>query len=231
MRIASWVKGWVVPNGTRARTVAAGPLRGATLALNLKSQTQVWLGLQERELHPYLERLAAGARCLVDVGAADGAYTLYFLLKTEAKRIIAYEPLLRTGESDLMTNLRLNHLQSDPRLTLLPLFAGSRNDESSRALDSVVTEADSPCLVKVDTEGAEGDVLNGAERLMAGPDTRWIIETHGPELEAECLARLVKANYAVKVVDKAWWRALLPELRPRPHNRWIVAARNVGLLR
>ena len=35
--------------------------------------------------------------------------------------------------------------------------------------------------------------------------------------------RLESAGYAVTVIKNAWWRVFVPEQRPIPHNRWLVA--------
>ena len=68
------------------------------------------------------------------------------------------------------------------------------------------------------------DVLRGADALIKRPQVRWIIETHTPKLERDCLAILQAAGYQTRVVPNAWWRVILPEMRIG-HNRWFVATR------
>ena len=90
-------------------------------------------------------------------------------------------------------------------------------------------------IVKVDVDGAEMDVLRGAKQLIAGSAVRWIIETHTSELERECIVQLQSAGYVTRVIKKAWWRIIFPEVRiaahrPENHNQWLVAARQTDLV-
>jgi hypothetical protein len=77
--------------------------------------------------------------------------------------------------------------------------------------------------VKADVEGAEADVLRGADAFMRRGGVAWLIETHSAPLEAECLAILRGRGYDPRVITPAWWRVVVPEARPIPHNQWIVA--------
>src|ERR1019366_10213370 len=47
----SKIKSCFVPAGKKPRTIKTGPFKGIRLNLDLQYQTQMWLGLQERELH------------------------------------------------------------------------------------------------------------------------------------------------------------------------------------
>src|SRR5580658_2161639 len=115
------VKNAVVPAGSGPRTVQTGAFRGVRLNLDLRTQSQWYVGLFEREVYPWLARLSQGAQTAVDIGAAGGEYTLYFLMKTAAARVIAFEPDPKSFES-LRGNLRLNGLEDAGRLELCPKF-------------------------------------------------------------------------------------------------------------
>jgi hypothetical protein len=52
-----------------------------------------------------------------------------------------------------------------------------------------------------------------------------IIETHSPELEKGCIAMLEAMGYRCEIIGNAWYRALIPEHRGIPHNRWFVAVK------
>jgi len=197
------------------------------MELDLQHQSQCWLGLQERELHVWFRRLSIGVRSAVDVGAHDGMYTLYFLARTPATRVVAIEP--DTGCIDIFRrNIALNGLEEDRRLDLLTKFAGDVTESEHVALDSLIPILEQPCLVKVDIDGGEVALLRGARELLGRRDTRWIIEVHSEELEAECAKILADAEYRTTTVPKAWWRSFIPELRPLEFNRWVVAVRVVG---
>jgi hypothetical protein len=90
-------------------------------------------------------------------------------------------------------------------------------------LDSLMPSIHYPCLIKVDVDGAEVDVLAGARMLNTQPGVRWLIETHSAELEAGCVRQLESFGFTTRIVPNAWWRVLVLETRPIAHNRWLVA--------
>jgi FkbM family methyltransferase len=227
-RILSSVKQLAVPQGRTPREIRSGAFRGLRMDLDLSSQTQLYFGAFEREVSGWLERLSRDICAAVDVGACEGEYTLYFLAKTPARRVISFEPdpgmLAR-----LMGNLDLNRLGNDPRLTLLSSYVGARDSDSERTLDSLLSSFSTPCLIKVDVEGAEAGVLEGARRLLQSDHVRWIIETHSRALEEQCVRTLRDAGYTTRIIPTAWWRVFLPELRVSEtvqFNRWLAAARD-----
>jgi len=190
--------------------------------LDLASDSQTYVGVAERELASHFEDLSRDIRAAVDVGGSVGFYTLFLLTKTPAERVFCFEPD-RGSFDKISSNLRLNGLEGDPRLRFVNKFVGSKDGDDQVSLDTFADEIVAPCLVKIDVEGAEVEVLNGARRLLARAGIRWIIETHSAALERECMEILRGAGLTHQIVDKAWWRAILPELRPAVHNRWLVA--------
>jgi hypothetical protein len=183
----------------------------------------MYLGLYEREIHPWLRGMAGGVRTAVDVGASEGSYTLYFLLKTSATQVFAFEPLAESRDW-LTRNLRLNELTADPRCVVSSKLVGRCDTEDECTLDDMSPMLEPPCLVKVDVEGAEGDVLAGATTLLKRRDVSWLMEVHSAELERECRTRFAAAGLRTTLVKNAWWRFALPELRPLEVNRWLVAS-------
>jgi len=208
-------------NTAGPRTILLGLNRGVRINLDLASDTQTYLGIAERELAPFFDDYSRDIQTAIDVGGSVGLYTLFFLQKTPAKRVICFEPDPSCFQT-IERNLELNGLRRDPRLQLIHKFAGAKDDDEFASLDSLADQLVGSCLVKIDVEGAEGDVLEGAKQLLARRDVRWIVETHTAALEQKCLAIFQQAGHAPRIVDKAWWRAVLPELRPTPHNRWMV---------
>jgi precorrin-6B methylase 2 len=202
-----------------------GLLSGLTMQLDLAHHSQRWLGLQERELFGWVRRLGRGINTAFDVGANDGVYTLYFLARSTAHKIYAFEPspdCLR----ELEENLALNNLAGDKRLEIVAQMVGANIAAGQTTLDSFVSQIVPPCLLKVDIDGGERDLLSGAKQLLGMPGIRWIIEVHSKELEQHCIEVLKKAGYHVKIVRNAWWRNVIPELRPGELNHWLVAYRD-----
>jgi len=192
------------------------------MGLDLRHHTQLYLGLYERELHRWLQVLGRSAVTAIDVGAADGAYSLYFLTRTAARSVYAFEPDPAAREL-FRLNLGYNRLERDERIRLFDVPAGTGETSNTIALDSLYDSISAPCIVKVDVEGNEVGVLAGASRLLSRGGLSWIIETHSAELERHCIRTLAAVGLTVEVVSPAWWRFALPEARPIPHNRWLIA--------
>jgi hypothetical protein len=221
-RTLSFVKQKFVSNEWGPRTIVAGPFRGIRMNLNLAHQTQLYLGLFERETHPWLKRLSKGITTGIDIGAADGEYTLFLLKHTRASKIYSFEPD-PIMMSRLNSNLRLNHELELEHLQMSTRFVGRSSSGDIVCLDSLAEDIRCPCLIKMDVDGAEAEILAGAGAIKAMPDIRWLIETHSEKLERSCVKSLQSAGFKTEIIRNAWWRAIMPEQRPIPHNRWLVA--------
>ncbi len=214
-----------LPSGRSVRRIQTGVLAGLAMDLDFAQHTQRWLGLQEVEINKWLRLLSVGIRTAIDVGANDGVYTLYFLAKTPAQKVFAFEPASDSIEQ-LRKNLALNVPANDPRLELVTHPVSSAAEGEYVTLDSYLDRIEFPCLVKVDIDGGEVLLLEGARQLLASPGVRWIVEVHSPMLQDKCLEIFQQANYRTIVVRNAWWRHIIPELRPGELNQWIVAIPN-----
>ena len=87
-----YLKNRVITPGPRSRLIQMGPFKGLCMGLDLRHHTQIYLGLYERELHSWLRVLARHAVTAIDVGAAAGAYSLYFLKRTAVRSVYSFEP-------------------------------------------------------------------------------------------------------------------------------------------
>jgi FkbM family methyltransferase len=96
-----------------------------------------------------------------------------------------------------------------------------------RTLDTLAEALGQPDFVKVDTEGHELRVLQGARQVLAAGKTSWLVEFHTPGLMDACAALLQAAGCTVEVVrhphyvpytdmwfQHGWLRAK-PPARPR----------------
>lgn len=206
------------------RKIRGGIFRDIKMELNLTHQTQLHLGLHEREVYGWLRKLSRNIKTAIDIGADEGEYTLYFLTKTSANKILSFEPETK-GRTQLMRNLELNHVPLNSRLEVCPKFVSAVDTESELSLDSLLPSIQMPCVIKLDVDGGEIKVLQGASALLALPGSAWIIETHSPDLERQCIELLRKAGFKTTIVPNAWWRRIIPETRPLLQNRWLVATK------
>jgi Methyltransferase FkbM domain len=215
------LKEFLLPSGLAPRTIRGGILSGVAMELDFANHTQRWLGLQERELNGWFQRLSKGICTAIDVGANDGMYTLYFLAKSPARKVFAFEPA-EDSLALMRKNLALNGFEGDPRVEIVMRTVGTAVNGQDVDLDSFLNTIQFPCLIKVDIDGGELSLLHGARRLLASRDVRWVIEVHSVELQEKCLEVLHAANYRTFTVRNAWWRHILPELRPGELNQWII---------
>jgi hypothetical protein len=220
--LLSRLKTVLVPRGRKAHRLRGSALSGLLLYLDLHHQSQVLVGLYEREIHGWLRRLATAIDFAVDVGAADGLYTLYFHQRTGARSIFSLEPD-PVAFAALERNLSLNGIRGSHRLSVQMASVSATPGPACVSLDLLLQDEIGRGLIKVDVDGGELEVLHGASRLLLNPGVGWLIETHSLELELECLALLHDAGLETSVIPNAWWRAFLPEQRPIEHNRWLAA--------
>jgi hypothetical protein len=220
--ILSAIKDWLVPSGPKPRSIQFGAFKGLRMNLDLRSQTQAWLGLAEREVFACLRAFSRLAKTGIDIGAADGEYTLFFMSQPNIKHVFAFDPSERFP-ADLCANLALNGFNGALRSKLIKKYVSNTEDDNHCTLDSFAIDLEGPCVVKIDVDGGEGAVLQGAPKFLDRKDVSWIIETHSLDLERECEQILSAKGFSTKVIKNAWWRAVIPERRPIPHNRWLAA--------
>jgi FkbM family methyltransferase len=176
--------------------------------------------LYEAEFLDYIASLARPG-VYVDVGALIGTHSLFFALACPATRVHAFEPRTRFVE-ELIANIERN---SASELVTVHAYAladragvvetemrpGHRSSFEARRLDDVLREP--IALLKVDVEGMEPQVLNGAGRLL---------RRYGPLVFAEAwpgqYQRLVRAMAAhgYRPTGRVFNRAPTYEFEPAP---------------
>ena len=188
------------------------------MEIDLEHQSQRFWGFDERELLKTFRRLIPSAKSLVDVGANDGYYTMAFL-RSAAERVVACEP--GPVMDQLIENAKANGYQPDARFIIERRLVG--RDDDGVTIAELIAGLPRPTLLKVDIDGGEFDLLQSAEDCESLVGLWWLIETHSPELEEQCIAWLKAHGYHTQIIYNAPWRIFLPELRPIPHNRWLIA--------
>lgn len=209
------VKTIFLSNQMAAGTIRFGVFSGIKTVAVPAESVQIRLGLWERETYKYIRKAAKIARWVIDIGAGGGEHSLFFGLKTEANPIIAVEP----WSADLLRrNIDLNHSRN---IEVLAKYLGTKADQIR--LDSFSVPRQVTGFIKLDTDGAEFDILKSGEGLLREAGPLLLVETHSAALERDCSDFLVSLNYDITIVSNAWWRTILPEQRPVDHNRWLWA--------
>lgn len=165
-----------------ARLVVRPGMTGAT--------GNVYAGLHELEDMAFVLHALRPSDTFVDVGANVGSYTV-LAAKGVGARCVTFEPV-PSALSSLRDNVLLNgvfervelHAQavgSAPGKVRITITQDTGNRIATHAdgadgtteveivaLDSVASAADA-CIVKIDVEGFESEVLKGAQRLLQSP--------------------------------------------------------------
>lgn len=204
-----------LPDGT-ALPILRGPARGGTWYAGAapgpsKGLSVLW-NLSEPGQLGAAAALAEGAECCFDIGAHAGLYSLVFARK--ARRVCAFEPwprniawLHRTLERNRVRNVTIvpwaisletgelsfregphNSMGRIDETGTFPVFAVSLRDFIAR-------RGHRPDVLKIDTEGAETDVLRGGLDYLRERRPALLLSVHGAQRRAECLTLARELGY------------------------------------
>lgn len=206
-------------------TIRAGLLSGLRWRRHHRYVSSYWLGTHELPLQEALARLLRSGDVFYDIGANAGFYTLLAgRLVGPQGRVYAFEPLPVNVES-LREQIELNEMFTVEIVTT-PVsfeegrmeFSHSERDNSTAhlgpprapdermewidvtTLDRFAAAHRMPTLVKIDVEGFEGQVLDGATWLLQH-GTRFAIELHGVAPGAHVVRLLRSYGYRLECLD------------------------------
>jgi FkbM family methyltransferase len=198
----------------------------AAIGANLKKD-----GYYEPEVTGVVQRFLKAGQRFVDVGASFGYFaTLAGSIVGSTGQLIAFEPGPQ-NQSMLLLNLASNGVEA-PEVHQMALssevgfvlysysgsngfispFGGDPHELVNRSLvrtstlDAVIGDRRVD-MIKIDVEGAEGRVLQGAERVLARDHPMLLMEFSPPSLEStsqmsgrDVLTRLASLGYAIDMV-------------------------------
>jgi FkbM family methyltransferase len=200
--------------------ILRGPLRGKRWIVGAASHAY-WVGTYEVEiLNAFAASITQGCS-VYDVGANVGIYSLLASSRTgPSGKVYAFEPLERNLRY-LRRHMTLNHVQNCVILETAVCdtegtrrFAQAAQDFSmghfssegdllvpSTTLDNCTYGEEGfrpPSVVKIDVEGAELEVLQGASRALSEFHPKIFLEIHGTQLHSDCRAFLAEKGYSIE---------------------------------
>lgn len=230
------------PRGS-VRRVIRGPLKGARFVVQPGMGGAFGLGVDSYGFAFFQSRIHPGD-VILDVGGNCGQLTLLFSkLAGSTGKVITFEPLPANCEM-LVRNLRLNHCTNvdarqiaigrrrerlkfnfDPDHRMRGNLAGhsGANYEWSQSievecdsLDNIASESSIvPNWLKIDVEGAGGEVVAGASQLIRQHSPEIVFEMHAATEDSPeflCLRRLRDEHgYVLRTLDDAPIGTLSPE--------------------
>jgi hypothetical protein len=148
-----------------------------------------------------------------DIGGNNG-YTALLIASLTRKNVASFD-----CESASIIEMRKVFERNNLPIVAVEAFLGRDTGKGRMTLDDAVEQFFIPDFIKMDVDGAEVDILLGAQRLLATRKPNMIIEVHGQKVEEECIKILVSHGYKPTIVDQAWF---LPDQRALALNRWLV---------
>lgn len=136
-------------------------------------------------------------KTFVDVGAAEAMSSLDVVKK--AKRVVMFE-----CEPNWIEALNATFEPWKEKVTIVPKFAGDVDDEKTVRLDSFFADvpADEKIALKLDVEGMEKKVLDGAQKILQKNATDLFVCTYHKHGDFEELGALIaKYGFSQSVSD------------------------------
>jgi FkbM family methyltransferase len=231
-------------------TINAGPAKGLVYPITLPLDKAIWTGAYETEFAQAVASSVNKSNVCYDIGAYRGFFSGVFAV-AGAGRVIAFEPFpenyaqlqrlaLNNPQLPLtFENIAIGREDGIAKFNVMPdssmgkLASSSFQSEvpssavlkvSLRSLDSLISERKYPApqIIKIDVEGAEFDVLQGAKDTLQKNRPLLFIEAHSRTLAADCTKLLADSGYRVGVLEKEWGRKEISvldvcHLVARPH--------------
>jgi FkbM family methyltransferase len=204
--------------GPGTAVIESGPMKGLKLVLGPNVSHAHIRGVYEGETLKTVDQLVKPGFICYDLGASIGYLSL--LMARKAKHVYAFEPAPHAIE-ELRKHVAANQMTSIVTLVPTPvsnnvrevsfavtdvLFGSAINEIETRwpvhkltttTLDLFVRDHPAPDFVKIDVEGEEGRVLEGARELLANKRPAICCEVHSPEAADQALRVLGNCQYAV----------------------------------
>jgi len=217
--------------------VLQGPLRGARWVVG-SANHGCWLGSYEYRKQRLFAKVVSPGDYVIDVGANVGFYTLLAAsLAGSHGRVVAIEPLsqnvdrlLRHVSLNCLDTVTVIHAAVGDHMGTTRFAVNAQSNSMGRISPSGVLEVrlvsldglsakgslGIPDVVKIDVEGAEFEVLQGAERLLTHVRPMLFLATHGEGVHKQCCELLRRWDYELSAIDPADDVMSTDELLARP---------------
>jgi FkbM family methyltransferase len=208
--------------------VDAGPAKGITFHVTMPEDKGIWTGTYEIELATQLAAAVKHGVVAYDIGSWHGFFA-GVMAAQGAREVHVFEPLPANVERiRQLISLNPDHAiklhacavgQGDAEMELIIMpetsmaklevstFQAAENSTARvlvrvRAIDEMIVseEISPPGIMKIDVEGAEAMVLEGALRTIRSHRPIIFAEIHSSLLLAQCRLLLERQGYAIEMI-------------------------------
>lgn len=216
-----WVLDVVAPAGRyKTMTVRSGLLQGAVMNLDVRKQRDMVVGSYESDIQQTLARHLQPGDKVFDVGAHLGFFTLLM------SRLVGHEGQVVSVEPDpfmgprLQENVRINNATN---VTVVKAAVGAAVLErrfsagqgggighiaddgdvvvEGTTVDQLSERFGTPDLVKIDVEGGELEVLEGAREVLSQKKPSLIVELHSDQIRQRAMQLLEQHEYEITFIE------------------------------
>jgi FkbM family methyltransferase len=209
-------------------TVMGGILKGYHWRFNNRTNNEMILGTWEREMQDIFSRYLKPGNTVYDLGAHQGFLSIVAARQVgDAGKVYSFEPF-PYNFAFLKENMQINkisniktfqvavsnkagkikfsnsvHDTANTYLSQSPTFSNNFLEVHAVSLDELIESREivPPDFIKIDVEGAEFDVLQGAQKLFLTHSPVVYLETHNvhnPGVDRQCLDWFTEKGYQIE---------------------------------
>lgn len=198
-------------------TISGGPAKGLVFPVQMPQDKLMWLGTWELDFAKFLQTCIKKGFICYDIGGYKGYYAGIMAL-SGAKEVHVFEPMSANAESlkkmiSLNPNLSIKlhqlavtnftghtdfKVMSDATMGKL-ISSGFQNDAKNSSLQKVECNSidqlihsglSDPDFIKIDVEGSEIQVIEGAFKLIKRKKPILLVEIHSRNIGQKCFESL-----------------------------------------
>jgi hypothetical protein len=208
---------------SRLYAIRRGFLGGCEAYLSKRDRFPIRIGTFEKEITEHFSKLAEGTEAFVDIGAAEGFFSMYMLRNTEAK-VFVFEDS-ETCQERLHENLARNSTRED-RFSFPAEEPEFATEPAPPTIDALVAGITGPVMIKIDAPEDELGLLEGADETLTRDDTRVLIKLPSKIIESRCMWLLDEYGFNMELVGPAWWRSFVKDPGSESGSRWLMAEKS-----
>jgi FkbM family methyltransferase len=227
--IQRWLLKTFLYNQTFTHLINAGPAKGLKYPISLPRDKAIWSGTYEIEFATVLSHSVKPGYICYDIGGYRGFFSGVLAL-AGAKSVIVFEPFpeniaqldrlaennpqlplciksMAVGDKDGFADFYAMTEPSMGKITSSPFQSDIKGESLLTVpiakLDSLVLGEviPPPQVIKIDVEGAEMQVLDGASKMLELYHPQLFIEAHSSELAAKCTLMLKNLGYCITMLE------------------------------